>query len=166
VTPYRIRVAREHDLGVLRRWRSHPHVARWWGDPNLEPEHEKLQDPRIAMWIAELDGPFAFIQDYRVHAWPDHHFSYLPVRSRGMDVYIGEPTMIGLGHGSRLIRQHVDHLFASAIGVDPHPENHAAQKTFHKAGFSVRSGPLQTRWSLALLMDREAPLVDFGRKSD
>ncbi len=116
------------------------------------------------MWIAETKArPFAFIQDYDVRAWSPHHFDYLPAGSRGMDVYIGEPEMLGLGHGSRFVRQHVDHLFslgAPAVGIDPHPDNAAARRAFEKAGFTVASGPLDTRWSRAILMDRrtEGPL--------
>ncbi len=145
---------------MLGHWRSLPHVSRWWGDPAVEPADETFRDPRIAMWIAEMEGrPFAFIQDYDVHAWSPHHFDYLPAGSRGMDMYIGAPDMLGLGHGSRLVRQHVDHLFslgALAVGIDPHPDNVAALRAFEKAGFAVAGGPLHTRWNRAILMDRRA----------
>ena len=164
-TRYLIRPVGEADLALLRGWRAAPHVVRWWGDPALEPVEEALGDPRIALWIVELGiaelerRPFAFIQDYDVHAWTPHPFDHLPPGSRGMDVYIGEPDMLGLGHGSRLVRQHVDHLFsrgASAVGIDPHPDNAAARRAFEKAGFLVRGGPLDTRWGRAILMDRRA----------
>jgi aminoglycoside 6'-N-acetyltransferase len=112
---YLIRAATEGDLSLLFRWRSASHVARWWGDATIEPEREKLQDDRIAMWIAEYEHrPLAFIQDYAVKDWLPHHFDYLPSGSRGMDVYIGEHDMLGVGHGSSLVRQHVDQLEASA----------------------------------------------------
>jgi aminoglycoside 6'-N-acetyltransferase len=157
---YVIRSAGQADLPLLAEWRSRPHVRRWWGDPADEPETEMLADPRIGAWIVELAAkPFAFIQDYRVDDWPPHHFDYLPPGSRGMDVYIGEADMLGLGHGSRLVRQHADRLFAlgaPAVGIDPHPDNAAARRAFEKAGFTVAGGPLQTRWSLAILMDRRA----------
>lgn len=159
-THYLIRRAGEADLPRLRRWREHPHVSRWWGEPDVEPEAEKLADPDIAMWIVEAGAePFAFIQDYDVHAWPDHHFGYLPAGSRGMDVYIGEPDFIGQGHGSAMVRQHVDELFESgvlAVGIDPNPDNLAAQKAFQKAGFVAVSSPVETQWGRAILMDRWA----------
>lgn len=157
---YLIRRAGTPDLPLLRRWRGEPHVSRWWGAPEVEPEAEKLCDPRIAMWIVEAGGePFGFIQDYDVHAWPDHHFGYLPAPSRGMDVYIGEPGFIGRGHGAALIRQHVDELFAGgvrAVGIDPNPDNLAALRAFQKAGFVAVSGPVETQWGRAILMDRWA----------
>jgi aminoglycoside 6'-N-acetyltransferase len=158
--PYSIRRLIEADLPLVTAWRAKPHVIRWWGEPSLEPELEKLADPRIALWLAMLgERPIAFIQDYAVHASPDHHFAYLPDGSRGMDIYIGEEDLLGRGHGARLVRQHVDERFAAgtpAMGIDPHPNNLAAQRAFTKAGFHLRSGPVQTRWSYALLMDRFA----------
>lgn len=65
---YLILPACEANLPLLRRWRTTPHVRRWWGEPSVEDESEKLADPRIAMWLASWrDRPFAFIQDYDVH---------------------------------------------------------------------------------------------------
>ena len=158
--PYLIRPMAHDDLPLVRGWRAQAHVARWWGDASIEPEDEKLSDPRIALWIAELDGqPFAFIQDYDVHGWSPHPFSYLPAPSRGMDVYIGEAAMIGAGHGARFIRQHVGSLFAAGVkgvGIDPHPDNAAARASFAKAGFKDVRGPVTTPWGVAMLMDRWA----------
>jgi aminoglycoside 6'-N-acetyltransferase len=157
---YVIRPVVVEDLPLLGQWRGRPHVRRWWGDPPLEPEHEKLSDPRIAMWIGEWRGrPFAFIQDYDVHGWQDHHFGHLPEPSRGMDLYIGELDLIGFGHGVALIRQHVDQLFREgvlAIGIDPHPDSAAARRAYERAGFRVASGPIETRWNRALLMERRS----------
>ncbi len=112
------------------------------------------------MWLVELDyRPIAFLQDYDVHGWQPHHFGYLPAGSRGMDMYISEEDIIGRGHGSGIVRRHVETLLGSgvpAIGIDPHPDNAAALRAFRTAGFVVVGGPLQTRWSYALLMERRA----------
>lgn len=155
---YTIRHAAEADLPLLASWRAHEHVRRWWGSPDVEPETGKLAEPRVVMWIAELDGtPLAFIQDYRVVDWSPHHFDDLPAGSRGLDLYIGEPTALGLGHGHRILRQHVDGLFAAgvpAVGVDPHPGNPCAIRCFEKAGFAVASALNDTRWGRAVLMHR------------
>lgn len=133
---------------MIEAWRARPHVMEWWGEPSVEPEIEKLSDPRIAMWIVECAGhPFAFLQDYDVHGWNPHPFDYLPQGSRGMDLFIGEPEMLGRGHGSRFLRQHVEKLFslgAPAAGADPHPENLRARRAYEKAGFAVVSGPRDT----------------------
>lgn len=150
----------EADDAQLNVWRALPHVSRWWGDPSREPISETLQDSQVALWIAVLgDRPFAFIQDYAVQGWSPHHFEYLPSGSRGMDVYVGDASLLGLGHGSRLVRQRVDHLFQSgvpAVGIDPHPDNLLARRAFEKAGFVLTGGPVETRWNRAMLMDRHA----------
>ncbi|WP_407525947.1 GNAT family N-acetyltransferase [Methylobacterium oryzisoli] len=135
-------------------------MRRWWGPPDVEPEAETLRETRVAMWIAAIGArPLAFIQDYAVADWMPHHFSYLPPGSRGMDLYIGEREEIGRGHGARIVRQHVEHLFdlgAPAIGIDPHPDNEPALRAFARADFVTGSGPIDTRWGRAMLMHRFA----------
>jgi aminoglycoside 6'-N-acetyltransferase len=159
--PYLIRAFTDIDVALVSAWRARPHVRRWWGDPDIEPEAEKHADPSQALWIAELDDhPFAFIQDYAVHDWPDHHFAYLPLGSRGVDLFIGEPDLLGQGHGSRLLRRHVDDWFTRgvpAMGIDPNPDNAQAIRAFEKAGFTTVTGPVDTAWGRAVPMDRRAP---------
>ncbi len=157
---YRFRPAGPADLPMLRRWRECPEVLPWWGAWE-HPEAEfaaHLADPAMALWMVELAGrPFAFLQDYACHAWDPHPFSYLPAGSRGVDLYIGEPDMLGRGHGSALLRRQGDRLFAAgapAIGTDPHPDNLRARRAYEKAGFVVASGPVDTRWGRAVLMER------------
>lgn len=154
---YRFRPVREADLALLTRWREMAHVREWWGPVEGEDEREKLVDPRIAMWIVELEGrPFAFAQDYDVHGWDPHPFAYLPAGSRGIDQYIGEADMLDQGHGSAFVRQHVERLFSAgvpAIGTDPHPTNVRARRAYEKAGFKVTSEPMDTPWGRAVLME-------------
>ena len=158
--PYRIRPVSEDDLSLLTSWRREAHVRRWWGPPEVEPEGNKLREAEVAMWIvAAGDRPLAFIQDYAVDAWQPHHFEYLPHGSRGMDLYIGAADALGQGHGSRIVRQHVEHLFSlgvPAVGIDPHPDNARAQRAFVQAGFVTAGGPIDTRWGRAVLMHRFA----------
>jgi len=157
---YLIRPAAQADLALIRLWRAQPHVMEWWGDPDIEPEAEKLVDPNIDLWLVAHEGrPFAFVQDYRVHAWDPHPFSYLPQGARGLDLFIGEADMLGQGHGQRFLRQHVEALFAlgiPAVGADPNPENFRARRAYEKAGFTLASGPLDTPWGHAVLMHRHA----------
>jgi aminoglycoside 6'-N-acetyltransferase len=155
--PYLFRAATAADLPLLGRWRASDHVASWWGAAELEPEADKLADPRVAMWIVEYDGrPFAFAQDYSPHDWDPHPFSHLPPGSRGMDFYIGEADMLDRGHGSAFIGAHRDLLFAAgapALGADPHPDNIRARRALEKAGFRLTAGPVETRWGRAVLME-------------
>jgi aminoglycoside 6'-N-acetyltransferase len=138
--PYRFRAATRDDLDLMDGWRQLPHVREWWGDP--EPFDPKdIADPRIAAMVVECDGsPFAYMQDYDVRGWKGHHLGYLPEGSRGIDQFIGEPGMIGLGHGPAFIRQRMMELFAAgapAIGTDPHPKNARAIAAYEKAGFRI-----------------------------
>lgn len=155
---YAFRPATEADIPLLRRWRSLPHVVEWWGEPDVEDAEETLADARVAMWIVTHGGrPFAYAQDYSPHDWADHPFAHLPAGARGIDQYIGEPDMVGRGHGSAFVRLHCDRLFAAgapAIGTDPHPANARAIRAYEKAGFAIASEPLDTCWGRAILMER------------
>jgi len=154
---YNFRPATSADLPLLREWRSRAHMIQWWGPPEEDDMEEALSDPHTSAWIVELDGrPFAYAQDYDPHAWPDHHFAHLPPGSRGIDQSIGEPDMLGQGHGSAFVRQHVERLFAAgapAIGTDPHPDNARAIRAYEKAGFTIASDPVETSWGRAILME-------------
>ena len=154
---YRFRPVKEGDLPLLRTWRLQPQVRMWWGEPDVEDPEETLEDPHVAMWIVEWRGrPFAYAQDYDPHAWEQHPFAHLPPGSRGIDQYIGEPDMLDRGHGSAFVRAHCQRLFAAgarAIGTDPHPDNKRAIRAYEKAGFTVASEPLDTRWGRAVLME-------------
>lgn len=158
MSAYAFRPVTRADLPLLRHWRGRPHVIEWWGAPEVEDGEETLADSRVAMWIVEHDGrPFAYAQDYSPHDWHPHPFAHLPPGARGIDQYIGEPDMIGHGHGSLFVRAHCDRLFAAGapvIGTDPHPDNARAIRAYEKAGFVIASEPLDTRWGRAILMER------------
>jgi aminoglycoside 6'-N-acetyltransferase len=64
--------------------------------------------------------------------------------------------MVGLGHGSAFVRAHCERLFAAgapAVGTDPHPDNARAIRAYEKAGFRAVTGPVETRWGRAILME-------------
>lgn len=101
------------------------------------------------------ERPFAFMQDYTVHGWENHHFAKLPKGSRGIDQYIGDPDMIGVGHGSAFIGARVQTLFdegAPVIATDPHPDNKRAIAVYRKLGFGPFGPPQETQWGLILPM--------------
>jgi aminoglycoside 6'-N-acetyltransferase len=154
---YHFRPACQADLALLHRWRAMPHVARWWGPVEAEDSAAAIADPRVAAWIVEQAGrPFAYAQDYAPHDWEGHPFFHLPAGARGLDHHIGEPDLLDRGHGSALIRAHCDLLFAAgapALGVDPHPDNARAIRAYEKAGFVIASGPCDTIWGRAVLME-------------
>jgi len=152
---YSFRLVTPDDFGLLSEWQSKPHVRTWW--ETSEPMSElKLADPRVKRWIVStVDGPFAYMQDYTVHGWEDHHFSGLPKGSRGIDQFIGVPSMVGIGHGPTFISERLKALFESGVPVvatDPHPDNARAIAAYKKAGFQVFGPPQETHWGWVLPM--------------
>ena len=158
MSAYPFRPVTDADVPLLRRWRARPHVVKWWGSPQGEDPEEVLADQRVAMWIVEHEArPFAYAQDYSPHDWGEHPFAYLPHGSRGIDQYIGEPELLGRGHGRAFVAAHCEQLFAvgaPAIGTDPHPDNRRAVRAYEHAGFTIVDGPLDTPSGRAVLMER------------
>lgn len=160
---YSFRPVAVSDLPMIHRWLETPAVRQWWIDAEGNPADpimaDDLDEPDVDMWIVSFAGrPFAYMQDYDPHAVEGHHFFHLPPGSRGIDQFIGEPDMLGQGHGTGFIRARIDQLFAAgapAIGTDPHPDNARAIRTYEKAGF-VRKDVRQTDWGRCLLMERWA----------
>jgi aminoglycoside 6'-N-acetyltransferase len=158
---YQFRRMTAADMPMARRWLETPDVQRWWGDADGQVSllEEDLSEPRMTMWIvSHRDRPFAYIQDYDPSGWSMHHFGSLPARARGIDQFIGEPDMIGRGHGSAFIRAHVDSLLATGapmVGTDPHPDNARAIRAYEKAGFR-KDRLVDTPEGPSLLMVRDA----------
>lgn len=157
---YGFRRAGRDDLPMLNAWLRHPHLAEWWG-PDASMDEDDLADADCDLWIVALDEvPFAYLQDYDVHAWPDHHLGSLPPGSRGIDQFIGDPAMLNAGHGTAFIRQRLAGLFADgvpAVGTDPHPDNARAIAAYRKAGFRVIGEPVDTPWGRSLPMRCDRP---------
>jgi aminoglycoside 6'-N-acetyltransferase len=153
---YHFRRAKAEDLRLILRWQSLPHVQDWWGEPEALTA-EDLAGPKFRVMLVEWQGrPFAYMQDYDVHAWPGHHFGYLPEGARGIDQFIGPEDMLGQGHGTAFIRQRMAELFAEGapvIGTDPHPRNARAIAVYRKAGFKVTGPEEETEWGRVVRME-------------
>ena len=122
---YSFRPTTTDDLARLRRWLHAPAVKRWWGDPREQFEllRADLNEPLMAMRIVLFNGrPFAYAQDYEVHAWPQAHLAHLPEGSRAIDSFIGWPSMIGCCHGQAYLRLLAERLCAEGaplVAIDP-----------------------------------------------
>jgi aminoglycoside 6'-N-acetyltransferase len=138
---YSFRPASHEDLILLRRWLQTPEVILWWGDPEeqLALIEEDLDVPDMAQWIVAFESrPFAYVQAYEVHVWPQIQFDRLPPGAMAVDAFIGEPDMIGRGHGSKFLRQLAEHLTASGapiVAIDPDIDNIRARRAYENAGF-------------------------------
>ena len=146
------------DLPMISNWLQTPEVLRWWGeaDEQYELVSGDLTHPDMDQFVVSIDGrPFAYIQCYALSTW-NQGFGSQPPGTRGIDQFIGEPEMIGRGHGSHFIRRFVDELLLSGtprVVTDPDPENRRAVRAYEKAGFE-RDRMVDTPDGPALLMVR------------
>jgi aminoglycoside 6'-N-acetyltransferase len=146
------------DLPLIRRWLALPHVLEWWGDPEQQYAlvSGDLTEPNMHQFIFSAAGsPFGYLQCYDLSDW-NTGLGPQPPGTRGIDLFIGDPNMIGCGHGSALIRCFVDDLLQKGpprVVTDPDPENARAIRAYEKAGFE-RRGPVETPDGPALLMVR------------
>jgi aminoglycoside 6'-N-acetyltransferase len=138
---YTFRPAVRADLPRLRLWLRTAEVVRWWGDPDEQSAllEADLDEPLMVMRIVAFNGrPFAYAQDYDVRSWPQAHFAELPPGARAIDAFIGEPDMLGVGHGARFLRLFALRLRAEgapAVVIDPDPDNLRARRAYGRAGF-------------------------------
>ena len=154
---YTFRQVVRADLALLGVWLRTPEVVRWWGEPEEQAAllEEDLDEPAMVMQIVSFDGkPFAYAQHYAVHTWPQAHFAGLPSGSRSIDAFIGDPDMVGKGHGSaflRLLARQLRREGAPLVAIDPDVRNLRARRAYEKAGFYGNS-EVMTESGPAVLM--------------
>jgi aminoglycoside 6'-N-acetyltransferase len=141
------------DFPLARRWLLEPHVRRWWHDDPKEADYPEgtLRDWAQAirgedptdMFLIQIDGrPIGVLQSYRVQDYPDYvaELGELAETAASLDLFIGEPGLVGMGHGPALIREFLLRLAFERYGVSycvigPARANVAAIRAYEKAGF-------------------------------
>ena len=139
------------DLPLMHRWLNTPHVRRWWADePRTLDEIARHygarisgEDPTNPFLVLLDDTPIGYIQSYRIADHPDYAEHVLAPgdeEAAGIDLFIGEPNLVGRGLGPRLIRQFLrDVVFgasdATCCLIGPATDNAAAIRAYEKAGF-------------------------------
>jgi aminoglycoside 6'-N-acetyltransferase len=147
-----------HDVPMVRAWLARPHVRAWWADAD---DFELEEGSVIRQYIVATGGrPFAYLQCYEHDLCTDNGLgSHHPSGTRGIDQSIGEPEMVGCGHGSAFVRAFVDDLLRQGtprVITDPSVANARAIRAYEKAGFR-RDREVDTPDGPALLMIRDNP---------
>ena len=177
---FTFRPLRDEDLGFVRAWLLRPHVRRWYDDVAGETyPDDTIADYRLAMrgddptdyFVIELDRrPIGVIQSYLVDDEPEYAAMLeLGRPAFGIDLFIGEPELIGRGHGPALIRAFLRDVGFSRYGVDlcvigPASGNVAAIRAYEKAGFRFLKNYLEpeTREPPHYLMELTRAEFDAG----
>ena len=158
---YAFRPVTDADMPLIAAWLAEPHVARWWGeaDQELDEIRQHMTSATVRPFVILIDDePAGYMQSYDIHAEVDHPYRDQPEGSIGIDLSIGEPELIGKGHGPRIIDAFVELLFAKGVPrvvIDPDPANDAAIRAYTKAGFRV-VGPRASIYGPAVIMARDA----------
>jgi len=156
---YVFRPMSKTDLPLVRGWLAEPHVMQWWGDSceQFEIVSGDLEVEAMDQFIVATDDrPFGYLQCYNPEVWPDNGLGVHPKGTRGIDQFIGEPSMVDRGHGSAFIRSFIDRLLAAGatrVITDPDSANTRAIRAYEKAGFR-RDRLVETSDGTALLMVR------------
>jgi aminoglycoside 6'-N-acetyltransferase len=156
-TVHSIRPMLSQDLPMVRTWLAAPHVREWWGEPDEQFAlvSGDLEQRALEQYVVMSgERPFAYLQCYEQAAWPENGLGTHPPGTRGIDQFIGEPDMLGCGHGSVFIRAFVKGLLDTGtprVLTDPDPANGRAVRAYEKAGFR-REWELDTPDGRALLM--------------
>jgi aminoglycoside 6'-N-acetyltransferase len=135
----------------VRTWLLRPHVRAWYEDvPTDRYPDDAIAERLLAMsgadptdhFIILLDGrPIGDIQSYRIDDHPEYAAQIAIGRPAvGIDLFIGEPELIGRGHGPELIRAFLRDVAFPKYGLDlcvigPTRSNAAAIRAYEKAGF-------------------------------
>lgn len=159
---YGFRAVTAADFPLLAQWLAEPHVAEWWTDgpaASLAEIREAMDAVATEPLIVELDGrPIAYLQSYDPHLERDHPYQDQPFGTLGVDLSIGPPDLVGIGHGSALLNQFAEELLAKGaprVIIDPDSANKRAVRAYEKAGFR----PIEERDTIfgrVLLMARDA----------
>lgn len=152
------------DIDLLINWFKQPHVAQWWqAESKLsavvirEKYEQKLKIPGQESFIIYSNThAIGYIQCYDALQCDFDRWSDQPIGTWGIDLFIGEPSLVGKGLGSAIIKKFKAQLFAcpgvTKVIADPDAANIRAIRCFEKADF-INSGNRTTPDGLVVLME-------------
>ena len=135
-----LRLATTANLHLLQHWHQQPHVVAAVGDEwGWETELARNPDWREQL-IAELDGlPIGFVQIIDPAREDSQYWGCIAPGHRAIDIWIGDEADLGLGFGTRIMKQAIARGFAdptvTTVLVDPHEGNERARRFYERLGF-------------------------------
>lgn len=138
------------DLALLHRWLNEPHVVATYGlgrGRTLAEVAEKYGplaggSDRTRPFVILVGGkPAGYVQTYRILDHPEYAREVgVADESHGLDLFLGEPDLVGRGLGPRVIRTFATtRIFAVtdavAVVCDPPSSNRRSVRALEKAGF-------------------------------
>jgi RimJ/RimL family protein N-acetyltransferase len=133
---------RESHLPLIHNWLQNPHVKEFWkvnSQTVKEAEEYFLKNSKVHLWIAYLnDFPFAFLEQHLIGK--DDSLSMWKSKSTltyGMDLFIGEPKLLGQNLTSPLIKAFFINCFNKPCRILANPEekNQQAIHIYKSLGF-------------------------------
>lgn len=128
------------DLKGLRAWLHRPHVARWWGDPDVALAAVGQHPTGAHALIAVDKTPVGYIcwQEPPPEELAAAGLSDLPDGLVDVDILVGELDHLGRGVGPQALSLLLDRLRAeghSWVGIATAVANPRAVRAYEKAGF-------------------------------
>ena len=148
-----LRPASQADVPLLAEWARRPHVIRAttddptateaWEGADWSEEVARRDELGPDVWdvlIAELDGrPIGMVALHDAHREPDHYWGDVDPGTRALDIWIGEPDLLGRGHGTAMMRQAIARVFADpraeSLVIDPLAGNADAIRFYRRLAF-------------------------------
>jgi aminoglycoside 6'-N-acetyltransferase len=142
-----LRPASESDLSLLRYWDTLPHVID--SDPNDDWnwEVELTRNPpwREQLIAVEAGRPLGFVQIIDPCAEESGYWGKIGSGFRAIDLWIGEPSDLGRGYGSKILTLAIWRCFENSVVhsilIDPLVSNTRAHRFYERLGFEF----LETR---------------------
>ena len=150
----------EADIELLYKWANEPHVKQWWkteSDPKKFQERYQalIKNGRVQASIVYQDEtPIGYLHFWMTSSDPQFVHLY-PEGAARVGGFIGDPSALGKGHGTRMIREFTDKLLQQAeitmIMTIVDKSNQGAIKAYKAAGFRHDADMESTSGPIALL---------------
>lgn len=130
----------ERHLSLVAIWLHRPQVARWWGDPELAlgAIRQHPIDQEALIYVDDRPVGFVCWQIPPREELAAAGLTDLPSDLVDVDIFIGEPEVLGQGVGPAALSQLLARLQAEGVkvvGLATSVANSRALKAYEKAGF-------------------------------